>query len=64
MISDVAAKVKARGMDYFAWDFNNADPMMMRAIPNAEEVSEIDVYGRRTACPCWNNPDYLSLIHI
>jgi hypothetical protein len=62
VISDVAAKVKARGMDYFAWDFNNADPMMMRAIPNAEAVSEIDVYGRRTACPCWNNPDYRAFL--
>ena len=58
VISDVAAKVKARGMDFFSWDYNNAFPIMMRSIPNLVEVAEIDVYGRRTTSPCFNHPDY------
>jgi hypothetical protein len=58
VISDVAPKVKARGMDFFAWDYNNAFPIMMRSIPNLTEAAEIDVYGRRTTSPCFNHPDY------
>jgi hypothetical protein len=58
VISDVAEKVKARGMDFFSWDYNNAFPIMMRSIPNLVEVAEIDVYGRRTTSPCFNHPDY------
>ena len=58
VISDVAPKVKARGMDFFSWDYNNAFPIMMRSIPNLVEVAEIDVYGRRTTSPCFNHPDY------
>jgi hypothetical protein len=58
VIADVAPKVKARGMDFFAWDYNNAFPIMMRSIPNLVEVAEIDIYGRRTTSPCFNHPDY------
>ena len=58
VISEVAPKVKARGMDFFAWDYNNAFPIMMRSIANLTEVSEIDVYGRRTTSPCFNHPAY------
>jgi hypothetical protein len=58
VIADVAPKVKARGMDFFCWDYNNAVPMMNRNIPNFTSVTEIDVYGRRTTSPCFNHPDY------
>lgn len=58
VISDVAPKVKKRGMDFFAWDYNNAFAIMMRSIPNLTEVAEIDIYGRRTTSPCFNHPDY------
>jgi hypothetical protein len=58
VIADVAPKVKARGMDFFCWDYNNAVPMMNRNIPNFPKVTEIDVYGRRTTSPCFNHPDY------
>lgn len=58
VIAEVAPKVKARGMDFFAWDYNNAFPIMMRSIPNFTEVAEIDTYGRRTTSPCFNHPDY------
>lgn len=58
VIAEVAPKAKARGMDFFAWDYNNAVPMMNRNIPNFSKVTEIDVYGRRTTSPCFNHPDY------
>jgi len=58
VIAEVAPKAKARGMDFFAWDYNNAVPLMNRNIPNFSKVTEIDVYGRRTTSPCFNHPDY------
>ena len=58
VITEVAPKAKARGMDFFAWDYNNAFPIMNRSMPNYPEVTEIDVYGRRTTSACFNHPDY------
>lgn len=58
VITAVASKMKARDMDFFAWDYNNAFPAMMQNIPGFTEVAEVDVYGRRTTSACFNNPDY------
>lgn len=58
VITEVAPKARARGMDFFCWDYNNAVPIMNRNIPNFTKVTEIDVYGRRTTSPCFNHPDY------
>jgi hypothetical protein len=58
VIAEVAPKAKARGMDFFAWDYNNAVPIMNRSVPNFTKVTEIDVYGRRTTSPCFNHPEY------
>ena len=58
VITDVAPKAKARGMDFFAWDYNNSPSIMSRSFPNLSKVAEIDVYGRRTNSPCFNHPDY------
>ena len=62
VIAEVAPKAKARGMDFFAWDYNNADPIMVQSIPNLPQVVEIDVYGRRTTSPCFNHPDYRAFL--
>jgi hypothetical protein len=62
VIAEVAPKAKARGMDFFAWDYNNADPVMARSIPGISEVAEVDVYGRRTTSPCFNHPDYRAFL--
>ncbi|HEX4756460.1 MAG TPA: hypothetical protein VH308_00710 [Terracidiphilus sp.] len=62
VIEAVAPKAHARGMDFFAWDLNNAGAGLNRTIPNYVDVSEIDVYGRRTAGPCFNNPDYRAFL--
>ena len=58
VITEVAPKAKARGMDFFAWDYNNSPAIMSRSLPNLSKVAEVDVYGRRTICPCFNHPDY------
>ena len=58
VITAVAPKMKARGMDFFAWDYNNAFPVMMQSIPGFTEVAEVDVYGRRTTSACFNHPNY------
>ena len=62
VVADVAPKVKARGMDFFAWDYNNAFPIAMRHIPGLIEVAEIDIEGRRTTSPCFNHPDYRAFL--
>jgi hypothetical protein len=62
VIEQVAPKVKARGMDFFAWDLNNAGATLPRTIPNYAEVAEVDVYGRRTTAPCFNHPDYRAFL--
>lgn len=58
VITAVSPKMKARKMDFFAWDYNNAFPVMMQSIPGFTEVAEVDVYGRRTSSACFNHPDY------
>lgn len=62
VIAEVAPKAHARGMDFFAWDYNNADPVMARSIPGISDVAEIDVYGRRTTSPCFNHPAYQAFL--
>ncbi len=62
VIEAVAPKAKARGMDFFAWDLNNASSALNNAVANYPEVSEIDVYGRRNNRPCFNNPDYRAFL--
>jgi hypothetical protein len=62
VIAEVAPKAHARGMDFFAWDYNNADPIMARSIAGVSEVAEVDLYGRRTTSPCFNHPQYRAFL--
>jgi hypothetical protein len=58
VIAEVAPKVKARGMDFFCWDYNNESRRMIQNLPGAAQVTEIDIDGRRTISPCFNHPEY------
>lgn len=58
VITQVAPIVKKRGMDFVAWDYNNTFNLMAKNVPGFPAVAEVDVYGRRTNYPCFNNPDY------
>jgi hypothetical protein len=62
VIADVAPKAKARGMDFFAWDLNNSSATLVRNIPGFAEITEIDLFGRRTVSPCFNHPDYRAFL--
>ena len=58
VITEVLPKAKARGMDFIAWDYNNAFPTMPDRMKNAPHVMEVDVYGRRRNSACFNNEDF------
>ncbi len=58
VIEQVAPKAKARGMQFFAWDLNNPSPTLVHTAPNYATLGEIDLNGRPTNNPCFNNPDY------
>jgi len=58
IIREVAPKARKRGIDVFAWDYNNADPRMPAKIPGYQKVLEVDVHGRPTNTPCFNKEDY------
>src|SRR5215475_15044231 len=58
VIAEVAPKAKARGMDFFCWDYNNESRRMMQNMPNAAKTAEVDILGRRMIGPCFNHPDY------
>ena len=62
VIEQVAAKAKARGMDFYAWDLNNPSPTLNRTAPNYAELGEVDMNGRRTTNPCFNHPDYQAFL--
>ena len=58
IIREVVPKARKRGIDVFAWDYNNADAHMPLRIKNYMRVLEIDAYGRPSNTPCFNNDDY------
>lgn len=62
VIEQVAPKAKARGLDFFAWDLNNAGATLPRQIANYGEITEIDIHGRRLMSPCFNHPDYQAFL--
>jgi hypothetical protein len=62
VIEAVAAKAHARGMDFFAWDLNNPSPTLARNSPAYAALGEIDLNGKTTTNPCFNNPDYRAFL--
>ena len=63
VIEQVAPKAKARGMDFFAWDLNNPSPTLAHTSPNYAASGEVDLNGRPTTNPCFNNPDYRAYLN-
>jgi len=62
VIEQVAPKAHARGMDFFAWDLNNPSPTLARNSPSFAALGEVDLTGKRTTNPCFNNPDYRAFL--
>jgi hypothetical protein len=49
---------KKRGMKVFARILEGSGQQPLQTIPNWTRVLCLDIYGRPTLKPCWNNPDY------
>lgn len=62
VIEQVAPKAHARGMDFFAWDLNNPSPTLARNSPAYAALGEVDLTGRKTTNPCFNNPDFVAYL--
>src|ERR1035437_5618200 len=62
VIEQVASKAHARGMDFFAWDLNNPSPTLVSNSPSYAALGEIDLNGKLTRNPCFNNPDYRTFL--
>src|SRR5689334_6927061 len=54
LLAAVIPKAKERKMQSYCWLEDVYNP---RLIPNFEKVAEVDIYGKRTAQACLNNPD-------
>jgi hypothetical protein len=63
VIEAVAPKAKARGMDFFAWDLNNPSVTLAHTAPAYAALGEVDLEGRKTTNPCFNNPDYRAFLN-
>jgi hypothetical protein len=54
----VLPEAKKRGMASYAWMEESGYAQALRNYPNFPKVLEVDVWGRPTTRPCFNNPDY------
>lgn len=58
LLGEVISKAKARGIGSYAWIEESGYAQELRNYPNFPKVLEVDVWGRPTRRPCFNNPDY------
>jgi hypothetical protein len=54
VLAEVVPKAKARGMKTFCWYEDQINPDLVAGFE--QNAAEIDVYGRPTRFPCFNNP--------
>lgn len=58
MLASVIPEARARDMKSYAWIEESGYAQALRDYPNFPKVLEVDVWGRPTTRPCFNNPDY------
>ncbi|HEY2175206.1 MAG TPA: hypothetical protein VGH85_15475 [Mycobacteriales bacterium] len=58
MLEEVLPEARKRGMASYAWMEESGYAQVLRDYPNFPKVLEVDVWGRPTGRPCFNNPDY------
>jgi len=58
LLADVIPAAKARGIGSYAWIEESGYAQELRNYPNFPKVLEVDVWGRPTRRPCFNNSDY------
>jgi hypothetical protein len=55
----VIPEAQKRGMQSYAWIEESSYAQALRDIDNFPKVLEIDLWGRPSFTPCFNNPDYI-----
>lgn len=58
VFAEVAGPASSRGMRVYARILEGHEQWLATYIANWPKVLSVDIYGRRGAQPCWNNPDY------
>lgn len=58
MLASVLPEARTRGMKSYAWIEESGYAQALRDYPGFPKVLEVDVWGRPTTRPCFNNPDY------
>lgn len=58
LFEDVLPEASSRGMASYAWMEESSYAQALRDYPNFPQCLEVDVWGRPTPRPCFNNPDY------
>lgn len=58
LLGDVIDEAQRRGMQSYAWMEESSYIQAVRDIPNMPKSMEVDVWGRPSTRPCFNNPDY------
>lgn len=58
VLDEVAGPAQERGMQVYARMLEGHEGWLAGYISNWPKVLGVDIYGRRTTLPCWNNPDY------
>jgi hypothetical protein len=58
VLAELVEPCRERGMKLYARMLEGFSRDLPNLIPNWIKVLSVDIYGRRTHLPCWNNPDY------
>lgn len=58
LLAEVIPASRARGIGTYAWIEESGYAQALRNYPNFPKVLEVDLWGRPTRRPCFNNPDY------
>jgi hypothetical protein len=58
VLDEVAGPAADRGMQVYARMLEGHEGWIAGYVDNWPKILTVDVYGRRGALPCWNNPDY------
>ena len=54
----VLPEAQKRGMKSYAWMEESSNSRDLHNVPNFRKALEVDVWGRTSNKPCFNNPDY------
>ena len=58
VLAELVEPCRKRGMKLYARILEGHGARLASTMDNWPKILTIDVYGRPTALPCWNNPDY------